>query len=134
MKQEELEELMQQSAADAVSTAQEELAITLDYSIESISLVDDVILQLREKYPEQILEDKAVFTICNIFGAYIGEVFLATAGGKWLYDVSDPASPSIFMQHGEHTFAFAGVCFEKLVRDLSVSITHYFEQALENVS
>jgi len=86
----ELESLMQETANDAVKTAKEEFDIVLDFTIENVSLVDTTIERFVQNYPSQALDDKAVFTICNMYGAYLGETFRRLAGGKWHYDTSAP--------------------------------------------
>ncbi|GLR70439.1 hypothetical protein [Agaribacter marinus] len=130
MNEAELDQLMKDSAKDAVSTAKVEFDIQLDYSPESIQNVDSAILSFLEKYAHVALEDKAVFTICNIFGAYVGEVYKSISDGHWIYDVSESDAPSIYMKLNDLTFAFAGVCFEKLVRNQDISIEEYFVNAV----
>ncbi|MBO1255507.1 hypothetical protein J3L16_07410 [Alteromonas sp. 5E99-2] len=132
MQQEELDELMQASASDAVSTSQEEFSLELDFSSESIGLVDDVLLGFVDKYQDQALEDEAVFTLCNIYGAYVGEVFKKVVGGEWLYDNTDPEAPYLVLSYGSHTYAFAGICYERLVNNSQVSVRAYFNQAVSN--
>jgi hypothetical protein len=130
MEQQALNQLMRESADDAIKTSREEFAIELDFSPESIALVDTVILKFLDTYNDQALEDKAVFTICNIYGAYIGETFRKLAGGQWQYNLQDEEAPSIMLMYQEKTFAFAGICYERLVHDSSVSVQHYFNEAL----
>lgn len=132
MKQQELDELMQASAGDAVATSQEEFSLDLNFSAESVALVDDVLLSFVGKYHDEALADEAVFTLCNIFGAYIGEVFKKIVGGEWRYDESDPKAPYVVLAYGSHTYAFAGICYERLVNDSQVSVKAYFDQAVEN--
>ncbi len=130
MEQQALNQLMRESADDAIKTSREEFAIELDFSPESIALVDTVILKFLDTYNDQALEDKAVFTICNIYGAYIGETFRKLAGGQWQYNLQDEEAPSIMLMYQEKTFAFAGICYERLVNDSSVSVQRYFSEAL----
>jgi len=130
MEQQALNQLMRESADDAIKTSKEEFAIELDFSPESIALVDTVILKFLDTYNDQALEDKAVFTICNIYGAYIGETFRKLAGGQWQYNLQDEEAPSIMLMYQEKTFAFAGICYERLVNDSSVSVQRYFNEAL----
>ena len=130
MLQQELDTLMLETAADAVDAAKEEFHITLDLSIESIALVDTTIEKFITTYPAQSLEDKAVFTICNMFGAYTGEVFRKLAGGTWHYDTSVPEAPSIFLVNKDKSYAFAGICYDKLVKNPEIKIKEYFDQAL----
>lgn len=130
MEQQALNQLMRESALDAIKTSREEFAIELDFSPESIALVDTVILKFLDTYNDQALEDKAVFTICNIYGAYLGEAFRKLAGGQWQYNLKDEEAPSIMLMYQEKTFAFAGICYERLVNDSTVSVQRYFNEAL----
>lgn len=132
MTREELDELMQDSARNAVITTRDEFGINLDGSAESIKQIDEVILRWINKYRDQALEDKAVFTLCNIYGAYVGEVFKATIGGQWSYDDSNPDAPYVLLEYGTHSYAFAGVCYQRLVNDSQISVENYFNQAIAN--
>ncbi|WP_338517631.1 hypothetical protein [Alteromonas gracilis] len=132
MTPEELNKLMSDCANDAAVAASTEFNIELDNSPSSIRLVDDILLSFIDKYHDQALEDEAVFTICNVFGAYVGEVLKAQIGGDWVYDQSNPDAPSVFLKIGENTYAFAGICYERLVNDSQISVFAYYEQALNN--
>jgi len=134
MTREELTQLMHDSAQNAVKTTKEEFQIDLDGSPESIALIDDIILAWIEKYKDQALEDNAVFTICNIYGAYVGEIFRELVGGHWHYDDSDPEAPYVVLEYAGKTYAFAGICYQRLVNDSQLSVNNYFTQALGNAS
>lgn len=132
MQQSELNELMEASANDAVVTAREEFSLELDFSPESIALVDDILLGFVDKYHDKALEDQAVFTLCNVYGAYVGETFKSLIGGEWRYDNSNPDAPYVVMSVGSNTYAFAGICYERLVNDSQISVKSYFDQACGN--
>lgn len=132
MSPEELNKLMFDCAKDAVAAASAEFNITLDNSPESLTLVDDILLSFIDKYHDQALEDQAVFTICNIFGAYVGEILKNNIGGEWIYDQSNPNAPTVFLKIGENTYAFAGICYERLVNDSQISVKAYYDQAFKN--
>jgi hypothetical protein len=128
----ELTDLMIDSAQNAVTTTEEEFNLTLDGSDQSIDLVDDVILSWLGRYKDQVLEENAVFTICNIYGAYVGEVFRNKVGGNWAYDESDPDAPYVVLNYAGSTYAFAGICYQRLVNDSQISVRSYYDQALAN--
>jgi hypothetical protein len=128
----ELTNLMIDSAKNAVTTTLEEFNLSLDGSEQSIELVDDVILSWLGKYKDQALEENAVFTICNIYGAYVGEIFRNKVGGNWSYDESNPDAPYVILNYADNTYAFAGICYQRLVNDSQISIKSYFEQAVAN--
>ncbi|WP_100641006.1 hypothetical protein [Alteromonas facilis] len=132
MDQQELNALMADSAKNAVETTHKEFGIDLDGSPDSISQVDDVLLSFLDKYQDSALEDQAVFTLCNIYGAYVGEVFKKSLGGEWRYDVSDPSAPYVVLDYNNRSYAFAGICYERLVNDSTISVKAYFDKALEN--
>jgi hypothetical protein len=84
-------------AADIVSIVREGSGIRLDYSAESLRLVDDVIEGIRQEEPPQ---DAVVETLVG-FGTYVGEVLVRQAGGIWVdFDQS-------YRETFGHTF---GVC------------------------
>lgn len=130
MNTKELLQLMNDSAQDAVLVSKEQFDIDLDYSSESVALVDLAINRYLDTYKEQALEDKAVFTLCNIYGAYIGECFRKIVGGNWILDEKQADSPSVFISIDDKEYAFAGICYEKLVNDSKVSTKEYFDLAI----
>jgi hypothetical protein len=130
MEQQALNQLMRESAEDAIKTSREEFGIELDFSSKSIALVDAIISKFLDVYNDQVLEDKTVFTICNMYGAYIGEVFRKLAGGQWEYNLQDEEAPSIMLMYQDKKFAFAGICYERLVNGNNVSVERYFTEAI----
>ena len=128
----ELTDLMRDSAQNAVTSTEEEFNLILDGSAQSINLVDDVILSWLGKYKDQVLEENAVFTICNIYGAYVGEIFRNKVGGNWTYDESDIDAPYVVLDYAGSTYAFAGICYQRLVNDSQISVRSYYDQALAN--
>ncbi|MDN4500958.1 hypothetical protein QX776_00940 [Alteromonadaceae bacterium BrNp21-10] len=132
MTQEELNQLMADSAQNAILTTKDEFSIELDNSTDSIAVIDDVLLSWIEKYKDQALEDQAVFTLCNIYGAYVGEIFKNVVGGNWQYDESNPDAPYIVLEYAGKTYAFAGICYQRLVNDSQISVKSYFDLAVGN--
>jgi hypothetical protein len=132
MSQEELTELMVDCAQNAVITTQQEFNIELDGTDQSLELIDEVILGWLARYRNEALEENAIFTLCNIYGAYVGEIFRSKIGGNWNYDVSDPDAPYVVLEYAGNTFAFAGICYQRLVNDSDISIKSYFQQAVAN--
>ena len=132
MTQEELTQLMADSAQNAIETTMEEFGLKLDCSEKSVELIDDIILSWLDKYKEQILEENAVFTICNIYGAYLGEIFRKKVGGNWSYDESNLDAPYVVIHYAGNSYAFAGICYQRLVNDSQISISNYFDQAVSH--
>lgn len=134
MTNEELNQLMADSAQNAITTTKEEFDVVLDGNPNSVELIDDVILLWIDKYKEKALEDKTVFTICNIYGAYLGEIFRNLVGGQWRYNDSEPDAPYVLLEYAGKSYAFAGICYQRLVNDSQISVSNYFQQAVANNS
>ncbi|CUS47202.1 MAG: flagellar locus hypothetical protein [Idiomarinaceae bacterium HL-53] len=128
----ELEKLMRDSAEDAKRFAKEEFSIELDSSVGSIADIDRLILLVRSEYEDSLHDSKLIFTVCNMLGAYTGEVFRRFHGGQWVYDDSDPDAPAVFLSLGEFTFAFAGMVYQRLLNDGMISIEKYYQEAEKN--
>ena len=127
-----LQQLMADTAADAMTYAAEEFSTNLDNTEASIALIDELILRVRDKYGDKVHDSKVIFTLCNMFGAYLGEIFRAQYGGTWVYDDTDPNAPSVFLQHGDYTFAFAGIVYQRLINDQNLSARLYYDEAVAN--
>jgi hypothetical protein len=130
MDQASLTQLMEEAAQDAVNITKAEFNLTLDYSLVSVSLVDDVLLSFVDRYAEQAKTEQAIFTLANIYGAYVGEVFRRQQPAQWL--MQDEASSTVVLQYGEKSFA--GICYERLVKDPNVSVMKYLALALGNIT
>lgn len=135
MNQQEISQLMEESAQDAVNYAQQEYDLILDYGIDSIADIDKILLwSLARLNEEAERKEDFIFVICNMLGAYMGETYRKHIGGEWLYDTSDPSAPSVMLEFSGHTFAFPGVCYQKLQVNVNTSVRKYFELAVSNVT
>ena len=132
MQPQQLSELMQAAAQDAVQYAAEEHQITLDNSQQSLALIDTILAELHQRELVQQHSAEMLFTLCNMLGAYIGEVFIASLGGQWQQNQADSKAPFIYVQYHDKEFPFASVCYHKIMQDNSVSLKNYVKQAMAN--
>lgn len=132
MQLQQLSKLMQAAAQDAVRYAAEEHQITLDNSLASLAQVDVILSELHQRELAQKHSAEMIFTLCNILGAYIGEVFIAASGGHWQQNQVDSSAPFIYVQYHDKEFPFASTCYYKITQDNSVSLKNYVKQAMAN--
>ncbi|MEH8018136.1 hypothetical protein MN202_12895 [Rheinheimera muenzenbergensis] len=132
MQQQQLSELMQAAATDAVRYANEEHHITLDHSLDSLALVDSILSELHQRELAQQHSAEMIFTLCNMLGAYIGEVFIAASGGQWQQNKVDSTAPFIYVQYHDKEFPFGSVCYYKIMQDNAISLKNYVKQAMAN--
>lgn len=87
---------MAEVAAHAVRMAADEFEADLDYSPESIQMVDQLLAEFAEEFPsgddlpagEQPEMEEAIATVSSLFGAYVGEVMRRKLGGSWRLEES----------------------------------------------
>lgn len=116
--------IMQASANDAVLFAKE-YGIELDHSVASLVQVQEILTELRQKP----LDDKELFTLSYIFGAYMGEIFIAQHGGTWLHQEEDgDEPPQTFVINSPYSYAFPGVIYQTLTLQTKYSLIDYFAQ------
>ncbi|OBP15576.1 hypothetical protein A5320_09650 [Rheinheimera sp. SA_1] len=131
--QPELDTLMQQCAADAVQFAAEEYQINLDFSLESLLLVDSLLSRLHEVNRLQRFSDEHMFTLCNIFAAYVGQIFINVVGGEWIHQKADETAPYVSLNYNNREFPLASLCYHKISKDHNLSVRDYISKAMSNV-
>lgn len=132
MQQQELNQLMQAAATDAISYAKDEHNLHLANDVNSLQQLDQILSELHLREQKQRHAPEVLFTLSNIFGAYSGEVFIAHVGGQWQHNQLDAAAPFVFVQFHDKEFPFASVCYHKITRDNSISLYAYVKQAMAN--
>lgn len=134
MQDQQLEQLMSQSADDAVNYAKEEFQLTLDFSIESLLQLDVLVSALHDRQKKQAHASDLLFTLCTILGAYTGEVFRRHRGGHWFHDKSSSEAPYVCLTYLDKEFPFSSIIYHKVITDNSISIADYVEQAMSNAT
>ncbi|GGB10500.1 hypothetical protein [Agarivorans gilvus] len=118
-----ISELMKATAKDAIDFAANEFNVTLDYSEESVSLVQAII----SKIDILSLDDNQLFTLSFMYGAYLGEVFIQHVGGNWLHiEESEDEPPQTFVAIGENTIAFPGKVYQALTSSDDQNLDEYY--------
>src|SRR5437868_6999233 len=68
---------------DAVDAAAGNFGVTLDWSEESIQLVEQVLGRLHDDLDRARPPADAIWTFAKMFGSYVGEVLRRHHGGEW---------------------------------------------------
>ncbi|WP_019676082.1 hypothetical protein [Arsukibacterium perlucidum] len=133
MQTNEISKLMQDAARDAVAYVAEQHQLELDFSLVSLKKVDAILVALHQHEQQQSHSAELIFTLSNILGAYVGEIFIKNYGGNWHNNTADETAPYISVQLSDKEFPFASVCYHKITQDETVSIANYVKQAAANV-
>jgi hypothetical protein len=77
-----IDEAMAATAADAVQLAAE-AGVKLDYSLESVEIVEQQLARLHKQLSEKSPSDREITVMSYRFGTYIAEVLKRSVGGSW---------------------------------------------------
>jgi len=92
--------MMEAYSHDAVDMAEANFGETLDFSEESIEIVERCLGHLHETIPRGFFgkllgrgpSSEEIDTVARMFGGYIGEVYRKHHGGEWILDDSIPGA------------------------------------------
>jgi hypothetical protein len=87
-------DMMVAYAQDAVDHAQANTGVALDYSVDSVKHVEEILEQLHASLPRGLFgklfgkgpTPETIDTIAKMYGGYVGEVLRRAAGGEWSFD------------------------------------------------
>ncbi|BEU02823.1 hypothetical protein OAG1_16230 [Agarivorans sp. OAG1] len=120
-----IQQIMQDSSQDAVSFAKERYNYDLDFSDSSVTLVNNIISGIDAIS----IDDKELFTLSYIFGAYVGEVFIKQVGGAWLFqEETEDEPPQTFVKINENTIAFPSKVYHLLIGTEDQALDEYFAE------
>ncbi len=128
----ELTELMRQSAQDAAAYAKDEHQLVLDFTLESLPLVDVLLSTVAHQQQKQRMSDAHMFALCNIFGAYLGQVFVSVVGGEWVHQTADESAPYVSLNYNNKEFPLASLVYHKVTKNPDLSVNDYVRQAISN--
>ncbi len=132
--QTELQQLMLESASEAVQYAATTHQQNLDFSKESAAQLDEILTTLHQQHKRQAISKEHLFTLSHLFGAYLGQIFQQKVGGEWAQLQLGDDTPVICLCHNDKEFPFASVCYNKIVNDVSLSLSYYLNQAIHNAT
>jgi hypothetical protein len=88
----EINEEMRQTADFAINSAKQNYGLDLDYSEDSLEVLDSILEKIYWGFFEHLTEDKAsglVYNTATVWGAYLGEYMCLKWGGTWIYNGTD---------------------------------------------
>jgi hypothetical protein len=128
--------MMAAYAMDAVDHAKTACGVNLDYSAESIRNVEAVLERLHSEMPRGFLarllgrapSDETIWTMCKMYGGYIGEVVRRTGGGEWVLDTEiAPGERVIALRKGEGRMFPPSKVQKRLTNGSQDNVWSYFQ-------
>jgi hypothetical protein len=118
--------MMQWLSAQAVDIAEKHHCIRLDYQVESIQMVEEILGKLHEEHEERGAA-KGTQGLAMAFGAYIGEVIKRSEpGSKWERDHSFAGEKSYPIHWlGGESFPI-GWCYKRITNGPEDNVWHKY--------
>ena len=97
-----MNEMMEAYALDAVDSAREYFQFDLDYSLESVEQVDEILERFHQALPSSLGKmlrrgpsEEQVEQQAKVWGGYLGEVIRRRWGGAWTIPSDGPMADAI---------------------------------------
>ena len=111
-------------AGEAVKMVKADRGIDLDYSLDSIKTIEEVLakisLEVNKANPQQ-----GTMGLAMAYGAYVGEVFRLRDGGSWARDhhVAGPGTNPLNLASGKTIFPISW-CYKRLTIGEEENVYH----------
>lgn len=117
-----------QFALDIVASALEISGVTLDFTVESLKRVDEILEGFRR---DGCTSDQVAETLFG-FGCYVGEVFVRNANGRWRNAAETPmasfAGSALVIQLGKDHFCNPiGKVFKRVDNGKEDNLSYFYQ-------
>ncbi len=124
-------------AHDAVEFARRNFGVALDFSNASVERVEIIAEELYQSIPHGVLNrlfhlspsEGEMQNICNMLGAYIGEVFRRSKGGEW---ATNQEFSAVGIQHGASWLFPQAKVHDRLTNGSEDDLWAYFRRLIES--
>ena len=136
-----LTDMMTAYAQDAVDHAKSSSDITLDYSLESVRRVEQVLERLYTAVPRGVLgrlfgrgpSAQGLLTMSKMYGGYVGEVLRRAAGGEWDIDTEVvPGQNTVCLRKGENRIWPPSKVHKRLTNGPEDNVWYYSQVILKD--
>ena len=131
-------EIASSNAHDAIGTAKELYNVELDFSEESVELVERILAEVssvltKDGFESQSEWETAMAHHAGLWGSYVGEVFRRHRGGEWKWDDSVPGGAAALVFDGLRVFPIAKV-HKRLLFGTADDVWFYFQALCAQLS
>jgi hypothetical protein len=134
-------EMMAAYAQDAVDHGKSSSDVTLDFSVESIRRVEEILEKLHAASPRGFFgrlfgrgpSAQDVSLVCKMYGGYVGEVIRKAGGGEWVFDTEIvPGENTISLRKGDQRIFPPAKIYKRLTNGSEDNIWVYSQVLLKD--
>ncbi len=135
--------MMEAYASDAVNAAREQFGTELDYSAESVALLEDLLGKLAPsaggnwftRLVKLSVSDEELDTFCKMFGGYLGEVMRRRHDGTWVLSDNPTGEDSVIgLEIGETKVFPPSKVRKRLIDGKGDDVALYFQVVMGMVA
>jgi hypothetical protein len=136
-----LAKMMEAYAEDAVDYARQHFHLTLDYTDDSVKVVEEMLDKLHRDLPrgwkrlfKRPPSEQVIATMANMYGGYVGEVFRRNHGGEWCAQDNVPGVDgpviAVKVREGESWFLPAKV-YKRLMNGWEDNVAFFYQMIVD---
>lgn len=125
-------EMMEAYALDAVDFAQEHFQYDLDYSVESVEHVDQILEGFDNELPTGFgralrrgPSDEQIEQQAKVWGGYLGEVIRRRWGGTWTIPDDGPMANALCLELGDTLISPPARVYKQILNGSEESVSAY---------
>ncbi len=129
-------DMMTAYALDAVDHAKNAFQRELDFSVDSVRQVEEILSAMHDTMPRGVLSKflrrgpskEDVWSFSKMYGGYVGEVLRRAAGGEWFFDEDIiPGQRSVALRKGDQRIWPPFKVGKRLTTGAEDNVWHYFQ-------
>ncbi len=121
-----LQRMIATMAEGAVTEAKQQ-SVLLDYSVDSIGLIEDLLGGFHERHKSGEMSDADVNQQAMLYGSYVGEVIRRVKGGDWARDHEQAGPHTYPLSYGEHQSFPIMWCRKRMMNGPEDNVWHKFQ-------
>ena len=127
LSQNDLEEEMKLRATYAVKSAKNDYDIILDYSPESVELIEEILSKIHNQHQREPYSDTQLTKEALKWGAYLGEVIKIQKSAEWKPDSEVGGPGSLPLYYGKNSASFpVRWCYKRIINGEEDNVFHKY--------
>jgi hypothetical protein len=125
-------DMMEAYAVDAVDFAREHFHYELDYSVESIERVEQILARFHEELPTGLGKalrrgpsDEQIEQQAKVWGGYLGEVIRRRWGGTWTIPADGPMANALCLDIDGTLISPPGKAYKRIIDGPEDNVSYY---------
>lgn len=126
---ERLERIFKEASLRAVIFSKNNLGIKLDFSEESLTLLDDILEAFHQANENNEFDNEKIIDLSMAFGGYLGEVISKNIGGVW----EENNSKTIFLEVSDKRVLPLNIVYKRINIGKQASIKRWYYKFKEKI-